>query len=248
MMKTFVIFLLSLLPLTSQAQNAKGQFSVKPMTGINLSTLGRSTFKDMFHMKTRWTAGFEVEYGLNDWMGLSLGLVYSQQGAKIDGCYYVYGTIDDPAYLYSLSYIQVEGKLHADYLNFPLMASIYIPAVKGLSIKAGLQFGALVNDDAEAKTTVAYTPVYNASATRADNNPMSINNPKVQQLYSIETRQTDVTKAVDFGIPIGLSYEYKNVILDARYYFGLTKTDSTTEPDNTRNRNLSITLGYRFHL
>ena len=59
---------------------------------------------------------------------------------------------------------------------------------------------------------------------------------------------SDICKSIDFGIPIGLSYEYKNVTLDARYYFGLTKLDKTEDPENTRNRCLSITLGYRFHL
>ena len=59
---------------------------------------------------------------------------------------------------------------------------------------------------------------------------------------------SDVCKSIDLGIPIGLSYEYKNISLDARYYFGLTKIDKTENPDNAQNRYLSITLGYRFHL
>ncbi|MBP5798357.1 MAG: outer membrane beta-barrel protein [Prevotella sp.] len=59
---------------------------------------------------------------------------------------------------------------------------------------------------------------------------------------------TDVCKSFDWGIPVGLSYEYKNISLDARYYFGLTKIDKTENPDNAQNRYLSITLGYRFHL
>lgn len=30
-------------------------------------------------------------------------------------------------------------------------------------------------------------------------------------------------KTFDFSIPIGLSYEYKNIVIDGRYNFGLTK-------------------------
>ena len=52
----------------------------------------------------------------------------------------------------------------------------------------------------------------------------------------------------DVGIPIGLSYEYKNVVLDVRYCFGLTKIDNTQDPEDTRNRTLSVTLGYNFKL
>ena len=59
---------------------------------------------------------------------------------------------------------------------------------------------------------------------------------------------SDICKSVDFGIPVGLSYEYKNIMLDARYYFGLTKIDKTENPDTAKNRYLSITLGYRFGL
>ena len=59
---------------------------------------------------------------------------------------------------------------------------------------------------------------------------------------------TDVSKSVDFGIPVGLSYEYKNVTLDARYCFGLTKTDKILEAEDNRNRTFSVTLGYRFNL
>ena len=58
----------------------------------------------------------------------------------------------------------------------------------------------------------------------------------------------DFCKTVDFGIPVGLSYEYKNVVLDARYYFGLTKIDKTENHEDCHNRYLSFTLGYRFHL
>jgi hypothetical protein len=54
---------------------------------------------------------------------------------------------------------------------------------------------------------------------------------------------------LDFGIPIGFSYESRHIVLDARYYFGLTKIDdSPINREDVRNRCLSITLGYRLHL
>ena len=70
--------------------------------------------------------------------------------------------------------------------------------------------------------------------------------------YTVGTDPTvymsDVCKSVDYGIPLGLSYEYKNIVLDARYFFGLTKIDKTDNPDSARNQYLSITLGYKFNL
>jgi hypothetical protein len=75
-----------------------------------------------------------------------------------------------------------------------------------------------------------------------------VDGAKLNQISSYSTSITDVCKSVDFGIPLGLSYEYKNVVLDARYFFGLTKIDKTDNPDSARNQYLSITLGYKFNL
>ena len=59
---------------------------------------------------------------------------------------------------------------------------------------------------------------------------------------------SDICKSVDFGIPVGISYEYKNITLDARYYFGLTNMNDLEDTEVIHNRCLSITLGYRFKL
>ena len=67
-------------------------------------------------------------------------------------------------------------------------------------------------------------------------------------MWSTTINETDACKSMDFGIPVGLSYEYKNVTLDARYYFGLTRIDKSQELENIRNRCLTLTLGYRFNL
>jgi len=61
--------------------------------------------------------------------------------------------------------------------------------------------------------------------------------------------------AADIAIPLGISYEYKHIVLDVRYQIGLTKVfrqwnselDAGGE-DNIRNACTSITIGYRFGL
>lgn len=55
----------------------------------------------------------------------------------------------------------------------------------------------------------------------------------------------DNVKTVDFSIPVGLSYEYKNVVIDARYNFGLTKVSSDAD---CKNSVFQITLGYKIDL
>lgn len=57
---------------------------------------------------------------------------------------------------------------------------------------------------------------------------------------------TDVeAKSFDFSIPVGISYEYSNFVLDARYNWGLTKT---WENLDCKNSVFQITLGYKFDL
>lgn len=54
----------------------------------------------------------------------------------------------------------------------------------------------------------------------------------------------DICKKYDWGIPVGLSFEYHYLTLDARYYFGLMHT--MKKSCDSLNRWLSITLGYKF--
>ena len=52
-------------------------------------------------------------------------------------------------------------------------------------------------------------------------------------------------KTFDFSIPIGLSYEYKNIVIDGRYNFGLTKINKHAD---SKNSVFQITLGYKFDI
>ena len=195
----------------------------------------------MYKMKVGLTGGAELEYGINPWLGLSLGLMYSQQGAKIDGSFDAM-VADDSGNRW-LTNTQMNGKLKCDYLNLPLMANVYIPAIKGLAFKAGVQVGILASDKMTVDGTIAMINTNYASSTFE-----YVDVAKLNQISSYSTSITDVCKSVDFGIPLGLSYEYKIVVLDARYFFGLTKIDKTDNPDSARNQYLSITLGYKFNL
>lgn len=220
------------------AQSKTGRLSIKPMVGVNFSGFSNAAI-DIYQTKVGLTGGAELEYGVNPWLGLSLGLMYSQQGAKIDGSFDATVTDENGVNWYTKT--QMDGKLKCNYLNLPLMANVYIPAVKGLAVKAGVQVGILASDKMTADVMLAmmnmdikYFELYEG--------------PERTQLIGSHTDISDVCKSVDFGFPLGLSYEYKNIVLDARYFFGLTKIDKTDNPDSARNQYLSITLGYKFNL
>lgn len=69
---------------------------------------------------------------------------------------------------------------------------------------------------------------------------------KVSSKYSAEGVSADIdAKSFDFSIPVGVSYEYSNVVLDARYNWGLTKV---FDGGDSKNSVFQITLGYKFAL
>lgn len=104
-----------------------------------------------------------------------------------------------------------------DYINIPIMANVYV--VKGLAVKLGVQPAFNVNSK--------FSTVANVAGTETK-----------------KSVDTDV-KSFDFSIPVGLSYEYNNVVLDARYNWGLTKI---ADGSDSKNSVFQITLGYKFDL
>lgn len=52
-------------------------------------------------------------------------------------------------------------------------------------------------------------------------------------------------ESFDFSIPVGLSYEFNNVVIDARYNFGVT---NIAEGGDSKNSVFQFTLGYKFAL
>lgn len=104
-----------------------------------------------------------------------------------------------------------------DYINVPIMANVYV--AKGLAVKLGVQPGFKVSSKLNAET--------NTILGKTDN-----------------SLKTD-PKSFDLSIPVGLSYEYSNVVLDARYNWGVTKV---FENSDAKNSVFQITLGYKFAL
>lgn len=101
---------------TMQAQMAVGEFSVIPKVGLNLASL---TKQDNSKINVGIALGAEAEYQVLDFLGVSAGLMYSQQGVSYD----VEGT----------------NKLNINYLNIPVTANFYV--YPNLALHVGLQPG-----------------------------------------------------------------------------------------------------------
>jgi len=104
-----------------------------------------------------------------------------------------------------------------NYLAIPIVANFYL--YKGLALKAGLQPGFLVSANESYK----------------------VNGEK------FDKKVTSSFNTFDLSIPIGLSFEFSRVVIDARYLLGLTKVNKYGET-TCRNSVILITTGYKFKL
>ena len=128
--------------------------------------------------------------------------------------------------LYSMQGCKSEGSLWGfkgtytsklDYLNVPIVANVYV--VPGLAVKLGLQPGFNLSAKSKLEGSIAG--------------------------YSGESERDIDVESFDLSLPIGLSYEFQNFVIDGRYNFGLTKTFKDADPKQSV---FQITLGYKFAL
>lgn len=56
---------------------------------------------------------------------------------------------------------------------------------------------------------------------------------------------TDHTKKFDLSIPLGLSYEFSDFVIDARYNLGVTKVNDDNSDMSYKNSVIMLTVGYK---
>lgn len=113
---------------------------------------------------------------------------------------------------------KISQTLKLDYINIPILANVYV--AKGFAVKLGIQPGFNVTAKLEHKE-------------------------KEDGITVKATGDVEDVKSVDFSIPVGLSYEYANFQLDARYNWGVSKV---ADDDDEKHSVFQITLGYKFKL
>ena len=117
-------------------------------------------------------------------------------------------------------------KLNMDYINVPILANYYV--AKGFAIKAGIQAGFKAN----AKCKI------DMDTQGMEDLVNEIVNPYTKALE-------DAVKGFELSIPVGLSYEISDFVIDARYNFGVTKV---LDGDDCKNSVFQFTVGYKFAL
>lgn len=229
-MKRFISSLFAALAVAAaaNAQPKAGSFSIIPRLGV---TLAKVTGDNMYvdenlslspKFKPGLLAGVDLEYQATNMLAVSIGAFYSRQGER-------YNDFEEAHDFTTKHWSEMRNvKQHCDYINVPVMLSIY--GARNLAFKIGAQIG--FNTHAQSEMTTA-------KLARDENDVVSTE--------SLEKSKSDVAlKKVDFSIPIGISYEYMNVILDARYNWGLTKVYKNGM--DGKNAVFVFSAGYRFKL
>lgn len=221
---------------TMMGQARQGTFSIVPRVGVSLANLsdndlhistdGSITSKS----KAGFTVGADAIYQATDRIAISAGVFYTSLGYKYDDYDLLAETPDaDATEAKYTAYTDLNTTI--GYVTVPVMGHIYI--AKGLAVKAGVQAGFFTSAKSEY-TTRDFTQNIRTGVRTYSN-----------QTSTVKDTSDEGYNKVDISIPLGVSYEYMNVVLDARYNIGCTKVIKDT---SSKNQFFTFTVGYKFNL
>lgn len=235
MRRLLLSFIIIASVLGAYAQPEAGTFSIIPRFGVALSNISNNELgfdtgasSNMPLQKGKYRegvlGGVDFQYQASDLFAVSAGVFYARQGCKFDDT-------DLAGYAPGNYTAYSDCKTNLDYINIPVMGHEYL--FEGFSVNAGLQFGFLASKK-QHMVMQDVTINKDGSYTYADQTNQ-LNNKNL----SLHT--------FDLSIPVGISYEYANVVLDFRYNIGLTKIYKF-DSDNCRNKVFAFSIGYKFNL
>ena len=109
----------------------------------------------------------------------------------------------------------VDATYKLDYINVPVLANVYV--APGFAVKLGLQPAFCINNKIKGKSGST----------------------------SVQTDGIFDENTFELSMPIGLSYEFSNFVIEGRYNFGLTKAFKDVD---SKNSVFQFTVGYKLPL
>ena len=227
MKRIAILIVLVTSTLVSMAQNKLGTWSVIPHVGVSISSLlgGSGLYEigdgEVVKLKPHRLLGFvggaDVMYQASDVVGLSAGFSFVQAGCKFK---------DEEA----KGYVVHNRYMRMNYVAMPILAHSYL--LPRFSVKAGIE------------------PTFLVSATNhEEHQSFDVDTDGKKSNFQEAIYDFDVKKGMrKFGlsIPIGVSYEYENVVLGALYHVGVFNIYK--HGDSSRNSVIELSVGYKFNL
>ena len=227
MKRIAILIVLVTSTLVSMAQNKLGTWSVIPHVGVSISSLlGGSGIYEVRdnravevkpHALLGFVGGADVMYQASDAVGLSAGLSFVQAGCKLE----------DYTDEHTIGY---DRYLRINYVTMPILIHSYL--LPGFSVKAGIEPTLLVSEKSnEIQQSFEVDKEGKKSNFHEDEFTIDMKNGM---------------RKFGLSIPIGVSYEYENVVLGALYHVGVFNIYK--KGDSSRNSVFEVSVGYKLNL
>lgn len=232
MKKLFFTLAITSAVVASRAQSEVRTLSITPRVGtifsnISNESMGLGLPGNLSKGKTKvglW-AGADARYQATATLAFSVGAYYERMGCRYDDTDLTRATAG--------KHIAFKNNyFHLNYLGMPVMAHLYV--AKGLAINVGARVAFLLSNTMHSEET-SVTIGEDGSYTYARN-------------VDVLNAENKFVEKTDISVPIGVSYERQNVVLDARYSFGLTNLYKGTLDKKCKNRGVTVSVGYKFDL
>jgi hypothetical protein len=237
-MKTlFNIFLLGLIPILSSAQMSLGIKAGANFSQTSLTDDAKVFFNSNF--KPGYQVGAFLDIPFGGMFGVQAEVFYLKAGSRYESI--VEGNV--------ITFLDVEttydvmgiwsSRLNLDYLDIPIMLKYNF---RGRSVSSYLMAGPHLRFATGASMVDQRVTPQTGTAQTASNRAINIGSGPNRSILSS-----------DFGISIGggLAFEldYGFIVVDARYYLGMTNIRNSKNPaEKMNNRTAMINVGYMFPL
>lgn len=169
------------------------------------------------HALLGFVGGADVMYQASDAVGLSAGLSFVQAGCKLEDY------TDEHTIVY-------DRYLRINYVTMPILIHSYL--LPGLSVKAGIEPTLLVSAKSH-EVQQSYEVDKEGKKSNFHEDEFTIDMKNGMRKFGL-------------SIPVGVSYEYENVVLGALYHVGVFNIYKYG--DSSRNSVFEVSVGYKLNL
>ena len=221
MKKGLIFVLFALVSIVSYSQ-----ISWNAKVGMNMSNLTGDVAEDS-KMKIGFNVGVGMEYQFDEMWSIQPSLMFTTKGAK---------------YEESVEGITASAKFNPMYLELPVMAAARFAVAdnQNIVVKAGPYFayglgGKMKMDISGDLGGVSVGEIFD-----------ELGIPQEADIFKSENKGGIGAKKFDFGLGVGVAYEFSKFFVDLTGEFGLTKLYKVEEGSAPKNLNFSIGVGYKF--